>query len=1776
MTHPAPPAVIRSIRQKNLIAQQGGSSLRSTDYDVGSDGGAHRKIETEPLHWTVPAKEFDAASSTGHGSASVLSDSSARSAYCGVRSTSSLHRNTTPGAHQLSPVGAASGRAVVCATGVEERLKACAGLAAAFFDLEGHFHLRSSRALQLGEEELNCLSRCKGDQYGRWDLGLEDLRCILTGRDSSGERLGSDGCEYSGRRKTCCDHRACARETEQQHADLHDAVGSLDFSPGADRERIRSGQETDHFPCGNDASRVAGGFDRSRSWSTSTLGVQSQSSTEHLVEYGERFPAFQASSGAVGPSTGSPSALTAPADGVLPDSLAQSDKGGSVDSRGTEALGPAADPGDRGRHLTQDADAPKRAAEPSGHSSGENEETEERACPAGDSEEEELLTRSDFFSAYDSKELKRLGRGSSGSLSENSHADDRGVASGVPENAEADDHHASAQENLGKTELGTKLDDVKQSATSGTDEEIAPERKFAGPQDASRWRRCHSPTPSAATCAVSSSSHDQGRASQEASAVAGTAGAGSKRAWMVRSVHALKRLGTGGSATDSHKPSPRTSSAASVASLKSSLHSREGGTGSKVDGSRSKGGGRSQHDGREYSSMKPFPVMLKGIVNKGGKHQSPLSEVWCVRTVETGDRAALWAVAISPAGDWLAAAGQTGVISLWAVPRPRGDNAEELRRPRYKDTTGAEAFAGAAQAEQGGKNDNPRGRLLPMPEPYEVLRPLRSVACEQGMKHQHKSARAESFDSHSCTVVRAAASQTRDRGAVHTEADRFPAARNLQTKGSTSSPEGQEGFGEGVIPTSSRGGGCDPALTHPVASSGGRIASTESAVPLAEGELEGPGTGSSCVVGDAARNRRFDSGVCDLQFPSVQYEYSSRGGVTAVGVGPSGPGKEVQEESESGEGASVIASDEKGSASAESSGYFPGPEQATSVSCRRSSHPALGPVVATERGEVTERERPADSLPSSGDAACVSASSVSSFATRCVSPTAASLFLRASQDASSVDRQLSASLASAWRAGLSRRAELESPSLLRNSRGPAARATKTQCSDTGTTRDETALTTRNPKSTFSPGCSGRKAYSAGAVPVGSDPTKGHDTCQCLVGQVSNPSQAATSAASALQNSAEREGPLDTSHENSASSIDARALGSLEDRQQRTSIFEEGSTEKLEGGRCAECAPERETEERSPWFLTDRPQMCLTGHCAAIIQLVWAPTTRLGLLLSASLDKTVRLWRPMKQPQAVAVLRCRDWPTSVAFHPMFKDVVFTGCLDATVQVWRLFPVGGARQRRRDRVTGTTECNRTSGLLTYEARVVEYLKVTELVTAISLSPNGAVLAVGFRNGTIAFYDAKTLKFRYEIDCKNRKGKFSKGRKVTCLEWQANGMALCVTTNDSRIRIFNAADLSCVGKFKGHLNEQIMLRANYTNDGSGIVCGSENGWLCFWSVEDPCSSACGRGGELHLTGGVLTTKLPVPTAKKRPTNSSFVGFKAFNELLTCSLVAPATFTRSLTSHMSLQSLPSQPVKQPAGHHLALRRLAFRSESGVRAKLLGITTQKLQNASSGKEPGRDVLQCGIPSTDSTCFSPNHQLAEEKETWQTGNRFLRALTARKLQQQPHASGGPKESLHGSATPLLCNKVAMLGSVPELGRSSQGGESSGEAARQRSLPTSPALGGIEDPLLRVSAVTVLPDYTRESTGGGDSLLSNSPSGVSGLTSVYEDSGAGPEERRAREEGERFWRVGDELCIAVARSVHQAETARRSACRSGPLVVVAGSHYGKLRIFVNVGKPLKNP
>eukprot|EP00922_Rhytidocystis_sp_ex-Travisia-forbesii_P025166 GHVS01036962.1.p1 GENE.GHVS01036962.1~~GHVS01036962.1.p1 ORF type:complete len:609 (-),score=61.08 GHVS01036962.1:184-2010(-) len=277
-----------------------------------------------------------------------------------------------------------------------------------------------------------------------------------------------------------------------------------------------------------------------------------------------------------------------------------------------------------------------------------------------------------------------------------------------------------------------------------------------------------------------------------------------------------------------------------------------------------------------------------------------------------------------------------------------------------------------------------------------------------------------------------------------------------------------------------------------------------------------------------------------------------------------------------------------------------------------------------------------------------------------------------------------------------------------------------------------------------------------------------------------------------------------------------------------------------------------------WLTSDKPRLRLSGHRDSIINLHWSPTAKSNRLLSTSLDKTIRLWRPDKGVcYAVATLNCSDWPTSACFHPLLKDIIFCGSLDATVQVWRLYPLAA-----------DGKCVRR-----YDGRVIEYMKVAELVTCLSISPNGCILAVGFRHGAVAFYDAKSLKYRSEVDCRNRRGKNAKGRKVTGLQWDKNGSSLIVTTNDSRIRILDMNDLSCVSKLKGHVNDQIMLTAQFTPSQQQVVCGSENGSVYMWDVKN---------------SHVPTVNPRFNLARKaRPTNFVYESFRAFTGVLTCCVV-------------------------------------------------------------------------------------------------------------------------------------------------------------------------------------------------------------------------------------------------------------------------------------------------
>ena len=73
---------------------------------------------------------------------------------------------------------------------------------------------------------------------------------------------------------------------------------------------------------------------------------------------------------------------------------------------------------------------------------------------------------------------------------------------------------------------------------------------------------------------------------------------------------------------------------------------------------------------------------------------------------------------------------------------------------------------------------------------------------------------------------------------------------------------------------------------------------------------------------------------------------------------------------------------------------------------------------------------------------------------------------------------------------------------------------------------------------------------------------------------------------------------------------------------------------------------------------------------------------------------------------------------------------------------------------------------------------------------------------------------LNYVTRIDCKNRRGKFSSGRKVSGVRF-LNSNEVLISTNDSRLRLFNLEDYIQKYKYKGHKNENLQIEPFLNED-------------------------------------------------------------------------------------------------------------------------------------------------------------------------------------------------------------------------------------------------------------------------------------------------------------------------------------------------------------------------
>ena len=138
------------------------------------------------------------------------------------------------------------------------------------------------------------------------------------------------------------------------------------------------------------------------------------------------------------------------------------------------------------------------------------------------------------------------------------------------------------------------------------------------------------------------------------------------------------------------------------------------------------------------------------------------------------------------------------------------------------------------------------------------------------------------------------------------------------------------------------------------------------------------------------------------------------------------------------------------------------------------------------------------------------------------------------------------------------------------------------------------------------------------------------------------------------------------------------------------------------------------EDTAEYLLLPRPVRVWEGHESDIVDVCWSSYRDHGFLLSASTDKTARLWH-RDQAGCLGVFQHKNVVSCVRFHPANEDVFLTGSLDRKLRLWSK----------------------------KEAHVVEWAQSRDLVTAACFTPDGSMVLAGDRAGTLTVFHTKSLK-------------------------------------------------------------------------------------------------------------------------------------------------------------------------------------------------------------------------------------------------------------------------------------------------------------------------------------------------------------------------------------------------------------------------------------------------
>ena len=233
-----------------------------------------------------------------------------------------------------------------------------------------------------------------------------------------------------------------------------------------------------------------------------------------------------------------------------------------------------------------------------------------------------------------------------------------------------------------------------------------------------------------------------------------------------------------------------------------------------------------------------------------------------------------------------------------------------------------------------------------------------------------------------------------------------------------------------------------------------------------------------------------------------------------------------------------------------------------------------------------------------------------------------------------------------------------------------------------------------------------------------------------------------------------------------------------------------------------------------------------------------------------MDKTVRLWH-VSRAECLCCFKHSDFVTSIQFHPRDDRFFLAGSLDSKLRLWSI----------------------------PDKSVAYWSQTPDLITAVAFAPDGKTAIAGCLNGLCLFYETEGLRYQTQIHVRSAHGKNAKGSKVTGIQAinyppeDPNGeVKLLITSNDSRVRVYNLRDKGLELKLKGNENSCSQIHASFSDDAQYIICGSEDRKAYMWSTRQPEIERDKRPLEtFEAHSAIVTTAIMAPTKTRQLLSAS-----------------------------------------------------------------------------------------------------------------------------------------------------------------------------------------------------------------------------------------------------------------------------------------------------------------